>query len=217
MKLSPWSANPHRLTLTAPNQPQLHFDLTREDQVTVPLTRSRGQAWKLCALRYQEDGNLMSSEDNVGRVLSFRYTTAGFLREVLLVKSPDGGRQSVRLVHYEHDVKGNLVAVYDRADKSTVYQYQGRSLITRYVNRLGGGCNAAYDKRGRCIYTWLDGGFQYRSLNFDDIRKTTTVINSDGARPSTGSMKPVSSRRKSTPSGRSRRQSSTGTTRSLPS
>lgn len=167
-------------TLTTPNHLTLIFHLTQQAGSKIPLSAVKDRHGNVVRLFYSPQGLLTRLDDSAGRTLSFHYNEQGFLREVILDKDPQGKR-SLTLVRYEHDRKGNLTAAFDGAGHAIVYYYEGESLMTRFVNRLGGGCNAIYDAKGRCICTWLDGGRKYRYLKFDEVKHTTTVTNSFGA------------------------------------
>ena len=95
------------------------------------------------------------------------------------------GEQSVRLISYDYDERGDLIAATDRSGVPFRYEYR-RHLLVRETRRSGLSFYFEWDDlalatRARCVKTWGDGNLYFREIDYRPDLQQTRVRNFDGA------------------------------------
>ncbi|MFB6768868.1 RHS repeat-associated core domain-containing protein [Streptomyces sp. NPDC056337] len=85
-----------------------------------------------------------------------------------------------RLVSYEYDSRGHLVAVIDSSGHAQRYSYDDQDRITGWQSRDGYWYRYAYDLAGRCVRTAGDGGVLAYTYAYDEDTRTTVATDSLG-------------------------------------
>jgi RHS repeat-associated protein len=155
------------------------YHFTKLDGEGLRLTRVSNDLGDSTWLEYTGD-RLDRLVDCARRRIQLHYGPDGLIESLGLDSAGGGGEQ--RLVRYEHDPEGRLVASHDRGGGARLYEYDARNRMVRETNRLGGAFSFRYDDRDRCVWTSGDDGFLARRLEYDDEERTTIVTDSLGRR-----------------------------------
>jgi RHS repeat-associated protein len=129
---------------------------------------------------YSPNELLSTVVDTHGRQLLLTYNHSRLL-ERIVVRPGSNSTQAVTLVRFHYNSDRDLVATYDPNGSPQLYEYH-RHLLVRYTNRLGGNSYFEYSGSGQCVNTWMDDGRRFRTLEFDERKKTTSVTDSSGVR-----------------------------------
>ena len=107
-----------------------------------------GRTWKrvgnnnqLLTYSYDNNANVKTATDVIGRVTSYDYDT---LDRLTKVTAPDTG-----LTQYTYDPQGSLATVTDPRGLATSYTYNGLGQVTRRICPDTGTTDYAYDTAGR--------------------------------------------------------------------
>lgn len=104
--------------------------------------------------QYGKFGDLLTSEDGIGRKTSYIYDEAGRITQI---QNPDGS-----LVHASYDERGNMVEVTDENNRSWKFSYDECNQIICQENPLGHRNTVTYDVMGRVLsQTRADGNSRY--------------------------------------------------------
>ena len=120
-----------------------------EYYVPVSISNASGQAINL----FYSGKALVGLTDSCGRVLSFDVDHENRIKAVYL-KSLKG--ESL-LVSYEYNDEGDLIVIKDALLQAVTIEYDNHLMISK-TDRNGQAFYWEYDKVGRCIHTWGDGG-----------------------------------------------------------
>lgn len=134
-------------------------------------------------LAYDERGLLTEIIDSAQRSIAVENDDAGRIVG-LLVPHPTQLEQRCYAVRYVYDAVGNLIRVIDANGNVARYQYSDHLLICE-TDRRGLSFYFEYDGTGptaRCVRTFGDGGLYERSLQYDEVAQTTTVLDSRGGK-----------------------------------
>ena len=114
--------------------------------------------------------------DSCGRELVLQYDSHGRLIELALVDRP--GARPRQHARYSYSHEGDLESVWTPAGEWK-YRYADHLIVEWRSpwNELG---YAAYDAQRRCVHLTREGGFQERTIDYDDRRFTSRVTNSLG-------------------------------------
>ena len=122
--------------------------------------------------RYDNNGNLTSSTDALGRATSYQYDAVNRLTSST---TPDGA-----VTFMEYDAQGNLASVTDPRPLQTRYTYNGFGQVTSIVSPDTGTTTFAYDSAGRLSSeTKADGKtifYQWDSLGRKRARISGGII-----------------------------------------
>ena len=148
-----------------------------------PLTSIRDRAGNWITI--QRDGGLPVEVRHAGgyRVaVDTAYTQAGFRVEALrLLDGTDGG-QGTRILGYQYDPRGRLIAVTDSSGLPFCYDWDAEDRITAWTDRSGYQFRYIYDATGRVERTEGDGGFLSGGFEYDPANRVTTYTDSLGHR-----------------------------------
>ncbi|MCC7542066.1 MAG: hypothetical protein IT379_37955 [Deltaproteobacteria bacterium] len=168
------------------------------------LRRIRTRNGHVVDLRYDRRALLDLVVDSCGRRIVFEHDEHGRLTRLLVPdtgtrskvtppRPPQGGKQLVpdsrtasgyrEWRRYEYSDRGDLVAVYDPANRAFRYEYEAH-LLVREVNRTGFSYSFAYDGSTQdawCTRTWGDGGVYDHKIVYDKANRWAYVTNSLGA------------------------------------
>ncbi len=128
-------------------------------------------------LRYDRRGHLETIIDSAGRRLTITTDRAGRITEII-GPHPDDSDRRVLLLRYRYNHKGDLVEVRDALGEPIQYEYDNH-LLVKETDRAGVSFYFQYDgtdENARCIKTWGTGGIYARTLEYDDVNQTTTVV-----------------------------------------
>ena len=104
--------------------------------------------------QYGKFGDLLTSEDGIGRKTSYIYDDAGRITQIL---NPDGS-----LIHAAYDERGNMISVTDENDRSWKLFYDECNQLICQENPMGYRNTLTYDTMGRVLsYTRPDGNSRY--------------------------------------------------------
>ncbi len=131
-------------------------------------------------LEYDDAGNLTGATDCVGRRVRVARNERGQIEAFEALNAPAQGRW-VRFVQYQYDENGNLVATTDACGGITRYRYQGH-LLAKQVTPSGCATHYLYDRRRRCIETWVD----YDGRPDESLDSSVGAWLADGATPARG-------------------------------
>ncbi|MCQ0970249.1 DUF6531 domain-containing protein [Paracoccus sp. TK19116] len=111
----------------------------------------------------------------------FRNDDAGRIRSI----HRRAGLTEQRLVSYDYDQAGDLVAVTDAEGATARYSLNAHHLIERETHRSGYSWHFRWDvpakgSRARCIETYGDDGSFTRRLSYDLAERTTTETDGEG-------------------------------------
>ena len=126
-----------------PNQYVLHF-----------IENAHGQGIRFS---YGTNGQLLTIEDSVGRLITVKMDDNGRIRSLEL-PHPDGGGRYFTAIQYDYDETGNLTTIIDAEAHVAHLLYQKHLLTTKQL-RGGGHVYFEYDNQQRCIRTWCDENY----------------------------------------------------------
>ncbi|MBZ5709404.1 DUF6531 domain-containing protein [Nannocystis pusilla] len=146
----------------------------------VPLQAIADVAGQQIRLSWSVAGRLTRIVDSGGRSFDVENDDDG--RIVAIHGPTPQGDRRMTWVRYTYDRHGDLVEVRDVLDQPTRYRYSNH-LLVRETDRNGLNFHFEYDgpdSEARCIHTWGDGGIHDHRLAYDDLARTTTVLDSYG-------------------------------------
>lgn len=167
------------------------------------IRRDDGLTYRLAAGHRAEDPlRLIRIEDDNGNRVTLEHDEAGHLCRVTgtdgilyLFATDDAGRikaidrsdgeSRVRLVGYDYDRHGDLIAATDRSGVPFRYEYR-QHLMVRETRRSGLSFYFEWDDPAlatgaRCTRTWGDGQIYDRRFTYAPAERRTTVRNQEGA------------------------------------
>lgn len=160
------------------------FTPSRGDPRTLLLTAVRDDRDNTLRLRYDDGDALLEIVDMVGRTVRLRYTGAGLIASVEVMRAPTQSAW-VALVQYEYSAEGDQVRVLDALGHERAYRYADH-LLTSWTNRVGFTVYYAYDgasHRARCVETWGELPGVDPAIS-PDVPRTVAAL--AGARPVRG-------------------------------
>jgi RHS repeat-associated protein len=131
----------------------------------------------------RQEGVLSQVIDSAGRCLQIVGDGHGRVQEVRGPHPSEPG-ETVSLVRYTYDHRGDLTAVHDALGAAQVFEYR-QHLLVRETDRNGLSFYFEYDGAAhdaRCTRTWGDGGIYDHKLTYDEALGITVVENSLGER-----------------------------------
>lgn len=161
------------------------FGPNRGDGVP-PLTAAENANGFAITFGYDERGFLTGIRDSAGRVLAVACNDQGRVLRITAPHPtephPTEPRQTVDLVAYAYNRRGELVSVTDALGQAAAYDYAEGLLVREtfknglrfYFEYAGSGSEA------RCVHTWGDEGIYNHRLVYDLEAKRTVVTNSLG-------------------------------------
>ncbi|NNF08187.1 MAG: hypothetical protein HKN21_15595, partial [Candidatus Eisenbacteria bacterium] len=123
------------------------------------------------------NGLLAQITDSAERKITLEYTGSGLLASLNLWDPISGETRPIR--QYRYSPEEDLVEVSDEMGDSFHYVYQDHYLVQE-TDRIGFSFYFEFDRDGRCVKTWGDGGIFYRDLRYDLEKQKTWVIDSQG-------------------------------------
>ncbi|OON69094.1 hypothetical protein B0919_10310 [Hymenobacter sp. CRA2] len=156
------------------------FGPNRGDEV-MPLAAIEHPNGFSIRFRYDGAGYLTEIEDSAHRLLQVSTDSQG---RILHIKAPHPTepRQTVRLVEYRYNRRGELVSALDALGQAAHYRYDNRLLVQETFKH---GLNFYFQYEGsgpeaRCVRTWGDGGIYDHQLRYDVDAHRTVVTDSLG-------------------------------------
>ncbi len=146
-----------------------------------PLHTIENATGQFIGFRYNTNRQLEQITDSAGRVLTVNYNEQGHLAAIH-GPHPDEPDAQIRLVGYDYDEWGNLIATTDAEGHQMRFAYENHRLV-RETNAVGLSfyfeyeVNSQADLPARCVHTWGDGGIFDTKLEYVD-QQTTLVWDS---------------------------------------
>jgi len=129
----------------------------------------------LVTLHYNQKGHLLRITDSVGRQLHIKNDFEG---RITSVTAHHRGQEKL-LVSYTYNEEGDLVAIADALGQATRITYKHHLMVSK-TDRTGQTFYWEYDKNGRCIHTWGDGGLLEGFIEYHPQDGYNLVTNSLG-------------------------------------
>jgi YD repeat-containing protein len=130
---------------------------------------------------YDRLGWLEYAVDSGGRIVRFEHDDRGRLVAVKLPLSREHGWYPFR--RFEYDAQGDLTAVLDSHNKAWRFEYTSH-LMVQETDRAGLSFYFQYDGHSaysKCVRTWGDGGIYDHEITYDPGNRKTIVRDSVGA------------------------------------
>jgi YD repeat-containing protein len=156
------------------------FGPNRGDGVS-PLAAVENASGFAITFRYDGRGSLAGIVDSAGRALRVDCDEQGRIRTIV-APHPTEPRQTVTLVAYEYNRRGELVRAQDALGQAATYEY-AQGLLVQETFKNGLSFYFEYEGRGpeaRCVRTWGDEGIYDHKLVYDLDARRTVVTNSLG-------------------------------------
>jgi RHS repeat-associated protein len=131
---------------------QLYYSFRKLDE-KYHLYAIRNEAGFMISFHYNSKGYLLQVIDSAGRNLQLKNDSKGRITEVM---ARHRAKEQL-LVRYDYNEAGDLSAITDALDQTTSIQYHNH-LMVKKTDRNKQTFYWEYDKSGRCIHTWGDGG-----------------------------------------------------------
>lgn len=148
---------------------QLTYTFTNKQLSTI-----QDPAGNMISLNYNGNGQLVRIIDSVGRHLHIRHTN-GYITQV---NTYHRGQEKV-MVSYAYNEAGDLSSITDAMGKSTTIRFDDHLMVSK-TDRDGQTFYWQYDKKGRCIHTWGDGGLLEGFIAYHPEAGYNLVTNSMG-------------------------------------
>ncbi|HEU5428193.1 MAG TPA: DUF6531 domain-containing protein, partial [Actinocrinis sp.] len=148
-----------------------------------PLTSIRDRCGNWITI--QRDGGLPVEIRHAGgyRVaVDTAYTQAGFRIEALRLLDGANGGEGTRILGYQYDPRGRLIAATDSTGLPFCYDWDAEDRITAWTDRCGYQFRYFYDAAGRVERTEGDGGFLSGRFEYDPANRVTKYTDSLGRR-----------------------------------
>ncbi len=143
------------------------------DSLGRPYTGS-GNNGQRVEMRYDNNGNMISSTDALGRSSTYQYDA---FNRLISSTVPDGG-----MTVMEYDGQGNLVSVTDPRSLQTRYTYNGFGQVTSIISPDTGTTTYSYDSAGRLANETLADGkvitYSWDALGRKTARSSGGVVES---------------------------------------
>ena len=170
----------HRFTVSHPRLGTLMF---QQDGPGGGIARLVGvrRTNHVIELRYDSHRRLVEIVERVAAgvaTYALRYDDAGQLAEIWGSRF---GEPNARLIHYHHNLAGELIAAEDLAGKVDAYSYDRTHRIVRATDRIGYSFTWKYDLEGRCIETQGEDGLWYAAFEYLPDKQTTKMTIHDGS------------------------------------
>jgi RHS repeat-associated protein len=176
----------HELRQEGSNLVLTRWDPEDEEVLRYVFPIRSANEWYWLASRQTLAGQGIDIErDSTGRILALRqrrerrgysldYGQDTVLRTVHV--ATESGQRLV--LQYDYDDRGRLAQMVDAAGNESHYEYDAAGRMTREKTIGGMVYHFRYDSRGRCIDASGHDDFDRQSLEFEDLTRTTRVIDS---------------------------------------
>lgn len=135
----------------------------------------RNEAGFMISFHYNGNGRLVRIIDSVGRHLKVSHDSMGRIVAVT-VHHRDAIRE---LVRYSYNDQGDLTGITDALEQTTVITYEDHRMTAK-TDRNGQSFYWEYDKQGRCVHTWGDGGILEGWIEYHPEDGYNLVTNAQG-------------------------------------
>ncbi|UPK71872.1 DUF6531 domain-containing protein [Chitinophaga filiformis] len=139
------------------------------------LSTIHDKAQFMISFHYNNRGAIVRIIDSVGRHLHVSSDKAG--RITGIVAHHRGGERP--LISYAYNEEGDLIAITDALGQTTSMVYRNH-LMVKKTDRNGQSFYWEYDKQGRCVHTWGDGGLLEGYIDYHPKEGYNLVTNSLG-------------------------------------
>jgi RHS repeat-associated protein len=152
-----------------------HFHRLHPSDQEYRLYAIRNEAGFMISFHYNSKDQLVQVTDSAGRRLHITNDAEG---RITAVRAFHRLQEQV-LIQYAYNEEGDLTGITDALNQTTHIRYRDHLMVEK-TDRNGQTFYWEYDKRGRCIHTWGDGGLLEGWIEYHQKEGYNLVTNAQG-------------------------------------
>ncbi|WP_298738669.1 RHS repeat-associated core domain-containing protein [uncultured Chitinophaga sp.] len=152
-----------------------HFHKLHPTDQEYRLYAIRNDAGFMISFHYNGKGHLVQVIDSAGRHLQVVNDAQG---RITRVSGRHRGQEQL-FVQYTYNEAGNLCGITDALQQTTHIRYRNHLMVEK-TDRNGQTFYWEYDKKGRCVHTWGDGGILEGWIDYHEKEGYNEVTNAQG-------------------------------------